>query len=253
MTEPSMSRQRAFACALVDLAEIPDTADPVEEMLQRLVTHCAQLVGVEASVLLMCGDGVRIPAASSERSWHADRAQQQHQHGPSLDCVRTATPIDIPILDRCKDRWPDFIREVEHLGFRAVHAMPLPTQAAQGAFTLYGADAARFDAENRALAQALAVAATTTIDQHHNQQQADLRIEQLQHALTSRIVIEQAKGVLVGRDGMDPEEAFRTLRGHARSHRQSLRQLASEVVHQAHQTTETTTVPQHPAPQENSL
>lgn len=250
MTEPSMSRQRAFACALVDLAEIPDTPDPVEEMLQRLVTHCAQLVGVEASVLLICGDGVRIPAASSARSWHADRAQQQH--GPSLDCARTATPIDIPILDRCKDRWPDYFREVEHLGFRAVHAMPLRSQAVQGAFTLYGADADRFDAENRALAQALAVAATTTLDQHHHQQQADLRIEQLQHALTSRIVIEQAKGVLVGRDGMNPEEAFRTLRGHARSHRRSLRQLASEVVDQAHHATETTTAPQHPDPQGNT-
>lgn len=243
MTEPSASRQRALARALADLAEIPDTPDPVEQVLQRLVAHCARLFNVEASVLMVHEDGVCISAASSEASWHADRAQQQHQHGPSLDCVRTAKPIDLPNLDRCRDRWPDYLREVEHQGFRAVHAMPLRPQAPQRALTVYAADADRFDAGKRVLAQALATAAATSIDHYRDRQQAEQRIEQLQHALISRIAIEQAKGVLVGRDGMTLEQAFRTLRSHARSRRQSLRQLASEVVHQANHTSEGTTVP----------
>jgi GAF domain-containing protein len=243
MTQPSMSRPRALACALVDLAEIPDTPDPVDEVLQRLVAHCAQLFGVAASVLLVCDDGVRNPVASNEGSWYADRAQQQHQQGPSLDCVRSATPIDLPNLDRCKDRWPDYLRKVEHQGFRAVHAMPLRGQTPLGALTLYDAEPGRLDTEKRAVAQALATAAATSIGHHRNQQQADLRIEQLQHALASRVVIEQAKGVLVGRDGMTLNQAFRTLRGHASGHRQSLQQLASEIVHQANHTTEARTVP----------
>lgn len=235
MPEPSISRQYALAGAIVDLAEIPDTPDPVEEVLRRLVSHCVQLFHVEASVLMVSKDRVRISAASSEGTRHADRAQQQHQHGPSLDCVRTATPIDIPDLDQCKDRWPDYLREVEQQGFRAVHAIPLQPEVTQGALTLYGADADRLDTGERALAQALATTAAISIHRHRNQQQAHLRIDQLQHALTSRIVIEQAKGVLVGRDGMTREQAFRALRSHARSHRRSLQQLATEVVEQADQ------------------
>jgi AmiR/NasT family two-component response regulator len=80
------------------------------------------------------------------------------------------------------------------------------------------------------------MAAAISTARHCNQLEADKRAEQLEHALSSRVGIEQAKGVLVGRDGMTMEEAFGRLRGHARSHRQSLRQLASDVVEKANST-----------------
>jgi hypothetical protein len=233
MTERKTSRQHALACAFMDLAKVPDTPHPVEDVLENLAAHCVQLFDLKVSVLLAYDEGVRISTASSDRVRQAEYTQQQRRRGPSLDCLRAATRIDIPDLEQHEHHWPDYLNEVTHQGFRAVHILPLRWHDALGTLNLF----LQLGTEDLKHAQALATAAAASVLRHRTQRQANMRVQQLQQALSSRVVIEQAKGVLVGRDSTTLEEAFRRLRGHARNHRQSLKQLATEVVEQANHTT----------------
>jgi hypothetical protein len=154
----------------------------------------------------------------------------QTDEGPCLDAYRTMTAVTCPNLAAAADRWPTFAPAAEAAGFTAVHAMPMRLrQQAVGAFNLFSALPGPLDAETIERGQALADVATIGILHERAIRRQEMVTEQLQVALNSRIVIEQAKGALAERLQVGIDDAFMTLRGYARLNNRKLAEVAQAV------------------------
>jgi GAF domain-containing protein len=154
----------------------------------------------------------------------------QSQEGPCLDCYNTGEPVVNADLGGDDPRWPQFAQRATAAGFRSVHALPMRLRGAiVGALNLFHVDTGQMRPADVAAAQALADVATIAILQHRAATEAKLLNEQLNEALNTRIVIEQAKGMIAQRQGVDMEAAFTALRDHARTHNRRLADLARDV------------------------
>jgi transcriptional regulator with GAF, ATPase, and Fis domain len=222
-----------LARTFVELADtLVDDFDMVE-FLHKLVDRCMELLDVSATGLLLgdsC-DQLRVMASSAENIHLLELFQLQNHDGPCLDCYRTGAPVSHPDLSMATDRWPLFAPAATKSGFRTVHALPmrLRTQVI-GALNLFHTEANALAPEVTQIVQAMADVATIGLIQERAQHQHDILVDQLQTALNSRILIEQAKGVLAERHGIDPGQAFTQLRNYARNHNQRLTELATAVI-----------------------
>ena len=206
----------------------------VVELLESLVRSCVDLLEVDQGGLLLKdqrGD-LQVVASSSETTRLLELLQLQSEEGPCLECVATATPITVTDLSTQQERWPTFAPTAVSLGFSAVHALPLrlrnETIGGLNLFTMGAVE--RLGADDLRIAQALADVATIGILQQRSISRSSLLAEQLQTALNSRIVVEQAKGVLAERGSLDMQGAFERLRGYARAHNLKLTDVAARVV-----------------------
>ena len=208
----------------------------VVELLETLVRSCVDLLDVDQGGLLLVDQrgNLQVVASSSEATRLVELLQLQSEEGPCLECVTTGSPVTVPDLASQADRWPTFAPSAASVGFSAVHALPLrlrdDTIGCLNVFT--SGDRRTLDADELRIAQALADVATIGILQQRSISRASLLAEQLQTALNSRIVVEQAKGVLAERGALDMQGAFERLRDYARAHNHKLSHVASELVHQ---------------------
>ena len=208
----------------------------VVELLEGLVQSCVDLLDVDQGGLLLIDQRghLQVVAASSEAARLVELLQLQSEEGPCLECVSAGAPVTVPDLSTQQERWPTFAPAAMSVGFSAVHALPLRLREDTiGGLNLFTSGAARsLDADDLRIAQALADVATIGILQQRSISRASLLAEQLQTALSSRIVVEQAKGVLSERGDLDMQGAFDRLRGYARAHNQRLSDVAARVVHE---------------------
>ena len=131
-------------------------------------------------------------------------------------------------------QWPDFQAAALSQGFRSVQAVPLRVHGKTiGAMGQFGEDPGSMTREDSTIGQALADVATISILQERTIRESVLVNEQLQQALNTRVLIEQAKGVIASRSRVDMEEAFRRLRSFARANNQSLHETATQVIDRA--------------------
>ena len=228
-----MSREALLARTLVELADTLVDDFDVVELLTLLTDRCVDVLDVAAAGLMLVapeGD-LRVMASSSEAMRVLELFELQSQEGPCLDAYRTGLPVvnqDIATVD---GRWPRFAAEALAAGFHAVHALPMRLRGTViGALNLFHIDAGEMRAADVDAAQALADVATIAILQHRAALGGQLVNEQLQMALNSRIVIEQAKGMAAERLGLNMEQAFSTLRNHARNHNLLLVEVARNVI-----------------------
>jgi GAF domain-containing protein len=155
----------------------------------------------------------------------------QSREGPCLDCYRSGTPVLEVDLTATGTRWPNFSAEALAAGFRSVQALPMRLRGTViGALNLFGTGPAEMQRVDIDSAQALADVATIAILQQRKSYQAQVLNQQLQHALNSRIVIEQAKGKVAERESLTMPAAFSALRGYARLHNLRLVDVARSVV-----------------------
>ena len=223
----------ALARTMVQLADTLVDDFDVVELLTNLAHQCVQLLDVSAAGLTLLGleGDLRTLAASSETTEMLELLELQTNEGPSVDCFRMGLPVACEDLERAGDRWDRFAPEAVRAGFRSVHAVPLRHRGTViGALILFCDVPGVLGAEERSTAQALADMAAIGVLHHHALAEAKLLNEQLQRALDSRVVIEQAKGIIADRLGIDVEDAFARLRAHARAHRQRLVAAADDVV-----------------------
>ena len=216
--------------------ELADTlvADfDVVELLTRLTDRCVDVLEVDAAGLMLVsveGD-LRVMASSSEAVRVLELFEVQSQEGPCLDCYRTGRAVVNQDLTLTNGRWPRFTAEALAGGIRAVHALPMRLRGnVIGALNLFHAEPTHLPDADVEAAQALADVATIAILQHRAALEAQVLNEQLSQALNTRIVIEQAKGVVAERQGLDMEQAFAHLRTHARNHNRRLADVAREVI-----------------------
>jgi hypothetical protein len=220
---------KAFVALSTSLAEGFDVVD----LLDELTTDCTRLLDVaSAGLLLADARGVlHLMAASSEATRDIELYQVQRAEGPCLDCYRTGAPVNVGDLADEAARWPQFAAAALAHGFVSVHAVPMRlNDMVLGALNLFGNHIGSLDNDDLVLAQSLADVASVALIQDKAGTDKDLVVSQLTTALTSRVLLEQAKGVLAQAAGSDMEQAYRTLRQYTRDHNQKLAEVAAAVV-----------------------
>jgi GAF domain-containing protein len=227
---PSATR---LARALVELADTLVDAFDVVDLLTLLADNCVEVLDVGAAGLMLAApDGdLRVMASSSDAMRLLELFELQSQEGPCLDCYRTGLPVLNQDLALTGGRWPRFAPEALAAGFRSVHALPMRLRGnVIGALNLFHVATGHMRRPDVEAAQALADVATIAILQHRATIQAQVLNEQLHTALNTRIVIEQAKGVVAEQRQLDMEGAFLALRSYARSHNLRLSEVAASVI-----------------------
>ena len=228
-----MERERSLVEAFVALADtLVDDFDAVD-LMQTLVEESVGLLAVDAAGLVLADQSgaLQVLASSTERTRILELFQVENQHGPCVECFRSGHQILVPDVATEVERWPSFVGEAKRYGFRSVHALPLRLREQTiGAMNLFRGEAGPLSAEDVRVGQALADVATIGILQDRAIQRTEAVAEQLQAALDSRVIIEQAKGVLADRGRLDMDAAFARLRAYARSNSQRLSEIARGVV-----------------------
>jgi len=229
-----IAREPALTAAFIDIADTMVAGYDLIEMTNRLARHCVNLLEVDAAGLLLTdGQGnLGVLASSNERAQLMELFQlQADEEGPCLDCFQSGEPVVAVDLSRWRERWPGFVDEAERQGFQGVYALPMRLRDQTiGTLNLFQTGVAALSAGDLALGQALADITTITILQDRALARKELLIEQLQGALNSRVIIEQAKGILSIHGQIGIDEAFTALRGYARAQNRRLAQTASEVI-----------------------
>jgi transcriptional regulator with GAF, ATPase, and Fis domain len=217
----------------VDLADTMVADFDVIDFLHMLTDRSVRLLGVSAAGVVLADPRgeLRVAAASSEAAGVAELFQIQNDEGPCLECFRTGQPVTAADLSAAGQRWPRFATAAIAAGFGTVHALPMRLRdQVVGALNLFGAGPALLDPMDLRVGQALADVATIGLLQERNVRRADTLAEQLQAALNSRVVIEQAKGKLAERFTVDMDRAFEMLRDYARNSNQRLTDVARDFV-----------------------
>jgi GAF domain-containing protein len=227
------ARERLLARTFVRLADTLVAGYDVVDLLQSLVDTCAELLDASAAGILLASDksGLVLVASTSESSRLVDTLQVSSGFGPSILSFRTGKQQSIADIREAPDEWAEFRERALAEGFLAAHAFPLRLRdSVIGCLTLLSEKPGRLSEEDASVAQGLADVATIGILHERALRESAIATEQLRYALESRVVIEQAKGVIAQRRGVDMDEAFRLLRVHARTNGINLRDVAASVV-----------------------
>jgi len=199
------------------------------EFLQMVTARTSDLVEARAAGLLLADQAGRLQmmAASDERAEMIELFQVQALEGPCQDCYRVGAPVVNVDLRDAGDLWPHFAPRAVEAGYRSVHAFPLRLRGETlGALNLFSTDTGRLTEGDAGIVQALADVATIGLMQERAIRRGEQVTEQLQAALNSRVVIEQAKGAMAQIHGGTPDEAFVRIRDFCRRNGLRLSEVA---------------------------
>jgi len=230
------AREDDIVAAFVSMAGSLAQGHDVNELLTELASDCARLLDVSAAGLLIADarGALHVVAASSERVADLEAFQAQRAQGLCHTCYLDGQPVNVPDLAGAAERWPDFAAVAGKAGVASVHAVPMRLRDdVIGALNLFGTTPGALNEADLRLAQALADVATIALVQDRAAADNSLVNEQLQNALDSRVVLEQAKGVLSYNGDLDMEQAYAALRKYARNNNLKLTDLARALVDRA--------------------
>lgn len=239
MTDSAPGRERGSdqlvraARRFVTLADTLVDDFDVVELLDRLVQDCVDLLDVSAAgILLRKPDGtLDVVASSSEATRLVEVFQLETEVGPCVEAVATGRAVVIDDIAELRRRWPAFAQAVQGFGFSAVRAIPLRLREETiGALNLFNTDELTMTENDRSIAQALADVATIGILQQRSLARASLLTDQLQLALSTRITVEQANGMLAQYGEVEMDVAFEAIRRFARSRKLKLSDVAAALV-----------------------
>src|SRR5580692_12404686 len=234
----------------VELTDTLVVGFDVIDFLHVLTDRSVQLLDVSAAGLLLADPRgeLRVVAASSEAARLLELFQLQNDQGPCLDCFRSGQPVAAADLRAEAQRWPRFAGAAQEAGFASVQALPMRLRdQVIGALNLFRAEPGVFDPANVRIGQALADVATISLLHERSMRHSDTLNEQLQTALNSRVIIEQAKGKLAERLGLDTDQAFSVLRDHARTRNLLLSDVALAFIDGSETLARTGAAQEHPA------
>src|SRR6201994_904384 len=225
-------REQLLTVAFVELADTLVADFDVADFLHGLANRAVQLLEVDAAGLMLAdpAGSLRVVASSTEQARLMELFQLQHEEGPCLECFQSGAPVDEADMAAAAKRWPVFAPAAAEAGFAAMQALPMRLRDdVIGAMNLFMYTPRRLDEAGLRVGQALADVATIGLLQERNLRHQEVLAEQLQGALNSRVMIEQAKGLLAERFGLDMGQAFELLRGQAGHQNRRLAALAGAV------------------------
>jgi GAF domain-containing protein len=205
----------------------------VVDLLQLLVDECTVLFDAAAAGILLRSPAgeLEVIVSTSERSEFVGLMQLRVGEGPCVQAVTTGHVVSVPDLSHVAHLWPAFATTAQESGFGSIHAVPMRLRESTiGSLNLFRDRHGELNEPDAVAAQVLADIATISILQQRIAEQSALTQAQLQHALDSRVVIEQAKGFVAQSRGCSMNEAFELMRTHARSHRARLGAVAADVI-----------------------
>jgi len=228
-----MTRETLLSSTFLQLADTLVADFDIIDLLTMLADRCVELIDADAvGILLADADGaLRVMAASNEQARLLELFQLQNDQGPCVEAFTSGQPVSCAALRDSIERWPRFTPYAVGAGFECVYAFPLRLRnSVIGALNLFKTQAGTMPAADVQLAQALADVASVAILQDQATRETRVRDLQLQNALDSRVVIEQAKGMLCERGQVDMATAFSTIRQYARSNNLQLTRVAEQSV-----------------------
>jgi GAF domain-containing protein len=222
-----------LASVFVEVADTLVDEFDVIDFLHLVTDRAGELVGSSAAGLLLADQSgtLQFMAASTEQAKHIELFQLQNHEGPCLDCFQTGRPVINADLETAGSKWPRLAPRAVAEGFRSVHAFPLRLRdQVIGALNLFGSEPKQLAHDEAQILQALTDIATIGLLQERAVRRAEVLAEQLQAALNSRVIIEQAKGAIAQTLGIGVDEAFEVLRVYARRHQRRLIEVAQAAV-----------------------
>jgi len=228
-----LTRASHVSAAFVKLADALVGDYDVLDLLHTLVEESVSLLDAAAAGLLLADPTgeLQVLASTSEESYLVEVLQQRAGAGPCVDAYLTGKVVTIRDIRAAGDKYPDFQAAALSQGFRSVHAIPMRVHSRTiGALNLFRTEVGDLNEEDAAIGQAMADVATISILQERTVREGAVVNEQLQRALNSRILIEQAKGVIAQTSDVDMNEAFSRLRAYARANNHTMHASAENVI-----------------------
>ncbi|MGW1345136.1 GAF and ANTAR domain-containing protein [Kribbella sp. NPDC002412] len=228
-----MTREERLARVFVELADTLVDDFDVVDLLHRLCDRSVELLQADAAGLILADQRGRlhVMASTTEEARLLELFVLQNDEGPCLDCYHTGKQVVNIDLDEVEERWPRFHHVTTTAGYRSTHALPLRLRGRTlGVLNLFCVNRTTLSQDDLSLGQALCDIATVGLLHERAIRENEMLAEQLQSALNTRVLIEQAKGVLAARAGIGLEEAFARMRDHARNSHQHLRAIATGVI-----------------------
>lgn len=227
-----MANQAALNRAFADYARTIARRYDIGDVLYRLTDQMLEVLDVDGAGVSIAERGGRLSfvTATDDRVARVEAAQIESGEGACYDAFVTGEPTTSADLT-AEGRWPGYVEVAAEHGLRGVAGIPMGTGEDRiGALNLYTAQPRTWRAEDLEVGQLLADMATGYVMNARTLTESQLLANQLQHALDSRIVIEQAKGIIAERQGLDTADAFQLIRKHARSHNARLHDIAAAIV-----------------------
>lgn len=204
----------------------------VVDLLTGLTERCTELLDIEAAGFLLADplNKLRLLAATSEQTRELELFQLQADEGPCVDCYSTGRPVSVADIQGASQLWPQFVPAAVDAGFASVHAVPMRAAGiVLGALGLFGTHRGELNDADLLVGQTLTHIACVAILQEHAPTPSAV-MPQLRSALTGRVVVEQAKGLLRELLDVSVENAFRLLRTYARANGEHLTDVARRLM-----------------------
>lgn len=227
------TREHRLVDTFVSLTDTLVDDYDVVDLLQNLVDSAVDLFDAAAAGILLVNQTqeLEVMASTSERSSFVGLLQLNAGEGPCVECFATGRPVSVSNTAEMEERWPRFAAMSKESGFASVHAIPMRLRdTTLGSLNLFRETEGPLNPEDALAAQALTDVATISILQQRTLEHAEVTQQQLQRALDSRVVIEQAKGFVAQTHQIEMDAAFTLLRQYARAHQMPLAEVASAVV-----------------------
>jgi len=227
------SREQLLATTFVDLADTLVADFDVIDFLHTLATRTVELLDADAAGIMLADQdgGLHVMASSAEEARLLELYELQNNEGPCLDCFRSGRPVARGDLPAMRSSWPAFTDELQQLGFRSAQALPMRLRDETiGALNLFRLQPGLLSEADLGIGQAMADVATVGLIQERSIAASELLATQLQTALTSRVQLEQAKGMLAQRTGLPLGQAFQLMRDYARSRGRRMSDVAAQII-----------------------
>lgn len=224
---------RDLGAVLAEFATLLAEEHGPQEIFQRLGNYCTELLPVHGiGVLLRTADnGIEVATSNTEAGRIVEELEVELGEGPCTESVITGRQIVVPDLQAVADRYPRFVPRALEANVRSIHALPMSLRGEHvGSMDIVATEVTHLSPDQLTTAQVLADVALTYVANSRLMESQTKLAGQLQTALDSRIIIEQAKGVMAERHGLTVTDAFERLRRHARNNQLKLHDVATQVV-----------------------
>lgn len=224
---------RGIGEVLAEFAQVMATEQTPQQILERMGDYCTELLPVHGVGVLLrsAGGGQEVATANTDAGLIVETLEAELGEGPCSDALDTGEQLAVPDLAQAAERWPRFVPRAIEAGVKAIHALPMTVRAETiGSMDVIAMEPLDLTAAQLATAQMLADVTISYIANSRSFAERSQLASQLQFALDSRILIEQAKGILSERKNITVSEAFELLRRHARNNHLKLHGVAEQVV-----------------------